>query len=72
MIKEIFVRLKMGLADWDVDDILRTALQEHDSLETVNDLLQSYDKTFETAKDSKVKINKKYKHIYSITNNTNT
>lgn len=65
-IKEIFLKLKMGLADWDVDAILRDALQEPSKFEQIKDIAKKYDETFDTAKASNIKIKEKYKHIYKL------
>ena len=56
----------MGLADWDVDAILRGALQATPNLEQIKDISERYDKTFDTAMASNIKIQDKYKHIYKL------
>ena len=56
----------MGLADWDFDDTLRAALQETEHLKKIKDLAQSYNKTFETAQESNIKIKDKYKQLYNL------
>jgi len=65
-INQMFVRLKMGLADWDVNDTLRSALQEPDHLDKIKDLINKYDKTFDVAKASNTEIKDKYKYLYKL------
>ena len=65
-IKEIFVRLKFGLADWDIDDRLRDALQEPSLFDQIKDIVKKYDETFESAKGLNTQIQDKYKHIYKL------
>ena len=65
-IREIFIRLKMGLADWDIDAILRDALEGPIHLERIQDIVKKYDETFDSAMKSKIQIQDKYKNLYML------
>ncbi len=68
LIIKIFQILKMGLADWDIDDKLRLALQEPSNLQKIAGLTKNYDHTFNTAKSSNVDLNNKYSIVYNLNN----
>ena len=72
ILKEIFVKLKMGLADWDLDAILRGALEEPSQIDQIQDIVKKYDETFDTAKVSNIQIQDKYKHIYKLVKKEDT
>ncbi len=65
-IKQIFIRTKLGLADWDIDGILRTVLQEPTRLKDIQDLVKKYDDTFEMSLKANTKIQDKYKSLYKL------
>lgn len=65
-IKQIFIRVKLGLADWDIDDILRSVLQEPIRLKDIQDLIKKYDDTFEMSLKANTKIQDKYKTLYKL------
>jgi hypothetical protein len=66
LITQIFVRLKLGLADWDFNAKLRSVLQEPIFLNEIKDLLEKYDKTFDKSIKSNLQINEKYKTLYKL------
>lgn len=65
-IAQIFVRCHMGLADWDLNDFLRQALQDPACLDKIKDILKHYDRTIEIARSSNVNIDTKYDYLYKI------
>ncbi len=56
----------MGLADWDLDAILRDALEEPTSFDLIQDITNKYDEAFDIAKKSKIQIQAKYNNIYKL------
>lgn len=64
--KQLFVRLKLGLADWDIDDKLRVALQEPTRLNLIQDIVKSYDETYDMSVKSNTKLKDKYKTLYKL------
>jgi hypothetical protein len=66
VIKKIFIRAKLGLADWDFDDNLRAVLQEPSRLTALKDLIKKYDDTFALSMKGKTKLNPKYKVLYKL------
>lgn len=71
-INEIFRKLKMGLADWDFNDILRDALKEPSNLDKIKDVIRVYDETFALSIKTNIKINDKYKVLYQLDSGKNT
>lgn len=69
-IKQIFIRMKLGLADWDVDATLRGVLQEPSRLKEIQDLVKKYDETFDLSIKSNTQLNEKYKSLYNLNNNS--
>lgn len=66
IIKKIFIRAKLGLADWDFDDNLRSVLQEPSRLPSLKDLAKKYDDTFDLSLKGKTKLKPKYKILYKL------
>lgn len=66
VIKKMFIRTKLGLADWDFDDNLRTALQEPSRLNALKDLVKKYDDTFALSLKGKTKLKPKYEVLYKL------
>lgn len=64
--KDIFVRLRMGLADWDMDVFLREALINSSEIDKIKDLIKKYDDTYETSIKSNITLNEKYKILYKL------
>lgn len=62
----MFVELRMGLADWEIDLPLRQALLKAEKSKQVMKLFNEYDETFELSISSNLQINKKYKHLYKL------
>lgn len=56
----------MGLADWDIDAILRDALSKHDNFDQIQDLVQKYNEAFDSAMKSNIQIQEKYKNLYKL------
>ncbi len=65
-IVQMFVRNKMGMADWDFNESLRLAMQDTDCLNNIKDLIKRYDETFDLAIKSNIQIDNKYKTLYKL------
>ncbi len=65
-VAQMFLRCRLGLADWDFDQVLRTTLQQPEYLEKIKDIIKRYDTTIELAKD--LTISEKYKILYKLSN----
>ena len=67
-IRQMCIRSKLGLADWDIDSTLRSALQEPSRLKEIQDIIRKYDDTYDLALKSNCKIKTKYTSIYKLNN----
>lgn len=58
--RNMCIRLRLGYADWDLDEKLRRAIETHQNSQSVSDLARQYDETLEVAAKSQTKIESKY------------
>lgn len=65
-ITDIFVRLRMAQAEWDLDVSLRYALTNPSETDKIKDLIKKYNDTYEVALRSNIKLNDKYKVLYKL------
>jgi hypothetical protein len=63
-VKDMCIRLQIGLADWDINEELRDAIQEHEDFWQVADLAEEFDTLFQTAMCSNVVIDPRFKSLY--------
>lgn len=68
VVEKMCVSCKIGMADWDFNESLRSALQERSCITQIQDLITKYNETVELAKKSNININKKYKYLYNLNN----
>lgn len=61
----MFVQLKMGLADWDINLTLRQAFINNKK--KIKDISKKYDETFELTIKTNTQVNDKYKTLYKLT-----
>ncbi len=66
VIKEIFIKFRLGRADWDIDDILRCALVNSPELEKAKTLINNYNGIFDKALKAKLTLNNKYTVLYKL------
>jgi hypothetical protein len=62
-IKEICVKLRLGLADWDLDSRLRQAIQHHTNFRNVATLVKQFDETSDMAVKSNIPIDPKFRAL---------
>jgi hypothetical protein len=68
VVEKMCISCKIGKADWDFNESLRSALQATTCITRIQDLITKYNETFELAKKSNIQINSKYQHLYKLNN----
>lgn len=66
VVEKMCISCKIGKADWDFNESLRSALQEQSCITRIQDLITKYNETFELAKKSNIHIHQKYKYLYKL------
>lgn len=66
VVAQMCISCKLGMADWDFNESLRSALQLDNCRKEILELIKKYDETFELAKKTNIRLNSKYKHLYHL------
>ena len=66
VVEKMCISCKIGKADWDFNESLRSALQEQSCITRIQDLITKYNEMVELAKKSNIQINQKYKYLYKL------
>lgn len=65
-VDELFRKLRMGRADWDLNSVLREELLKHPDIREAISTLQEYDVLKDLADSYKIQISKDYNSIHNI------